>query len=284
MEDQALKLLEYHCNKVFIASKNHKWYKIIETSNLRGHSWVLQLFVVVLLPSHATPLYCASVSIVLNLAIVPPPQNLSHEFHCPHSPHTQSTKDVEERNPLSNYIWLDFQGSEMKLIIIFSILLGQFTSSLQAWDLLLQFWLSPPSAVQASDVQFTPPCWAGVPTSLVLVWVPPWHVELHSPNAPHSAQTQFTEKCYNYKFATCRVVLTKQNLCQTLISTYLDMVLNYTLLSPSYYQDIQFLHVGPLALLFLSYFLFRLHKFHCKFPSLPTQPIHNQLSKYIKPL
>ena len=144
----------------------------------------------------------------------------------------------------------------MKSIIFFSILLGQFTSSLQAWDLLLQFWLSPPSAVQASDVQFTPPCWAGVPTSLVLVWVPPWHVELHSPNAPHSAQTQFTEKCRNYKIVTCRVVLllTKQKLFQALISTYLDMVLNYTLLSPSYYQDIQFLHVGPHELLFLSYF------------------------------
>ena len=111
MVDQALKLIEYHCNKVFIVSKfmNHKWYKIIEISNLRGHSWVLQLFVVVLLPSHATPLYCASVSMDRNLAIVPPPQNLSHEFHCPHSPHTQSTKDVEERNVLSNYIWLDFQ-------------------------------------------------------------------------------------------------------------------------------------------------------------------------------
>ena len=76
------------------------------------------------------------------------------------------------------------------------ILLGQLISLLQDCDLLLQFSSSPPSVEHASVVQFTPPCWAAVPTSRVLLCVPPLHVELQSPQAPHSAHVQSTRNYF----------------------------------------------------------------------------------------
>ena len=57
-----------------------------------GQVSVLQSLVSISSPLHATPPFCAGVSIVLVRDCEPVPQVAEHSVHSPNSPHTQSTE------------------------------------------------------------------------------------------------------------------------------------------------------------------------------------------------